>query len=128
MYLLQFDPATFAKHKKGEFEAAYAAHVDDCLTVGKKKTLEDMHDKMVQKLQYGEVQTIPAKFLGINISKNLNAKIVHDQKHYLDGVEVPDMQQLQGFAKQDVLPERLQSMFRSLTSKLVQITLLQQKC
>ena len=103
MYPLQFDPATFAKHKKGEFEAAYAAHVDDCLTVGKKKTLEDMHNKMAQKLQYGKVQTIPAKFLGINISKNYDGDIVLDQKHYLDGIEVPDIQQLQGIAKQDFL-------------------------
>ena len=37
MYPLQFDPATFAKQNKGEFEAAYTAHVDDRLTVGKKR-------------------------------------------------------------------------------------------
>ena len=55
MYPLQFDPTTFVKHNKGEFEAAYTAHMDDCLAVGEKKMLDDTHDKMVQKLQYGEV-------------------------------------------------------------------------
>ena len=69
---------------------------------------------MAKKLQYGEVQTIPAKFLGININKNPNGDIILDQKHYFDKMEVPDLQQLQGLAKQDVLPERLQSTFRSL--------------
>lgn len=120
---LQFDPATFVKHNRGEFEAAYASHVDDCLAVGEKKTLDDTHNKMAQKLQYGEVQTIPAMFLGINISRNSNGDIVLDQKHYLDGMEVPDLQQLQGLVKQDVLPEHLQSTFRSLASKLNMLAL-----
>ena len=48
MYPLQFDPANFVKHKEGEFEAAYAAHVDECFAVGGKKTLKDTHDKMAQ--------------------------------------------------------------------------------
>ena len=50
LYPLQFDPATFVKHKEGKFEAAYTTHVDDCLTDAGKKTLEDTHDKMAQKL------------------------------------------------------------------------------
>ena len=84
------------------------AHVDDCLAVGKKKTLEEIHSKMAQRLQNGETRTIPAKFLGINISQNSNGDIVLDQKHYLEEIEVPDTQQLQGLLKQDVLPEHLQ--------------------
>ena len=107
MYSLQFDLATFLKHNEGEFKAASAAYVDDCLAVGGQKTLEDTHNKMAKKLQYGEVQTILAKFLGINISKNPNRDIILDQKYYLNEVEVPDSLQLQGLAKQDVLPEHL---------------------
>ena len=50
MYSLQFDSTTF-----GEFKAAYAAHIDKCLTDGEKQKVGDTHDKIAQKLQYGEV-------------------------------------------------------------------------
>ena len=123
MYPLQFDPATFVKNKKGEFEAAYAAHVDDCLAAGEKKILDDTPVKMAQKLQYDEVRTIPAKFLGINISRNSNGDKVLDQKHYLEEMEVSDTQQFQGLAKQNVLMEHLQSIFRSLASKINMLAL-----
>ena len=53
MYPLQFNPVNVVN--KGRIEAIYAAQVDICLAVGEKKTLKDTHDKMVQKLQYGEV-------------------------------------------------------------------------
>ena len=93
------------------------------MAVGEKKTLKDIHNKMAQKLQYGEIRTIPAKFLGINISRNSNGDIVLDQKQYLEEMEVPDLYQLQGLVKQDVLPEHLQLTFRSLTSKLNMLAL-----
>ena len=47
---LQFD-STIVR----EFEAAYAAHMDDCLTVDDKQKVEDTQDKTVQKLQSGKV-------------------------------------------------------------------------
>ena len=120
---LQFDPATFVKTKNGEFKAAYASHVDDCLAVGDKKTLDETHNAMAQQLTYGEVQPIPARFLGMNISRNVNGDIIIDQKHYVDELEVPDMQQFKGLVKADVLPEQHQSMFRSLASKLNMLAL-----
>ena len=94
MYSLQFDSTTF-----GEFKTAYAAHVDNCLTVGEKQKVEDTHDKMAQKLQYGEVQIISVKILGINISRNSNGDVFLDQKHYLYRIKAPNLLQLQGFAQ-----------------------------
>ena len=120
---LQFDPATFVKTSKGKFKAAYASHVDDCLAVGDKETLDNTHNAMAKQLTYGEVQPIPARFLGMNISRNVNGDIVIDQKHYVDELEVPDMQQFKGLVKADVLPEKHQSMFRSLASKLNMLAL-----
>ena len=44
-------------------------------------------------------------------------------KHYLNKMEVPGLQQLKGLAKQDVLLERLQSTYWSLTSKFNMLAL-----
>ena len=41
-----------------------------------------------------------------------------DCQHYVDSLEVPDLRQLAGKAKQDVLSQELQSTFRSLASKV----------
>ena len=120
---LQFDPATFIKTKNGTLQAAYASHVDDCLVVGEKKTLDDTHEAMAQRLTYGDVQSLPLRFLGMNICKNANGDIVIDQNHYVEELEVPDMQQFQGLAKADILPEQHQSTFRSLASKLNMLAL-----
>ena len=80
-YFLRQDPATFVKTNKGEFEVAFASHVDDILLVGDTKTLNETHQSMSQQLQYGEVQSIPARFLGMNLSRNVNGDIIIDQKH-----------------------------------------------
>ena len=52
-YFLRQDPATFVKTNKGEFEVAFASHVDDILLVGDTKTLNETHQSMSQQLQYG---------------------------------------------------------------------------
>ena len=119
----KFDPVTFVKFSKGKLEVAYASHVDDCLVVGDKDMVDKTHTNMSQQLQYGDVQTLPTRFLGMNLSKNVNGDIIIDQKHYLDELEVPDMQQLQGITKTDILPDKLQSTFMSLASKLNMLAL-----
>ena len=41
-----------------------------------------------------------------------------DSKHYVDSLETPHLSQLNNKAKQDVLDQDLQSLFRSLASKV----------
>ena len=41
-----------------------------------------------------------------------------DCQHYVDSLEIPDLSQLTNKAKQDVLNQDLQSLFRSLASKV----------
>ena len=41
-----------------------------------------------------------------------------DSKHYVDSLEIPHLSQLNNKAKQDVLDQDLQSLFRSLASKV----------
>ena len=66
--------------------------MDNCLAYDEKQKVEDTHNKMVQKLHYGEVWTISVKILEINISRNSNRDIVLDQKHYLYEMKAPNLQ------------------------------------
>ena len=120
---LRFDPATFVKTHQGKFQAAYAAHVDDCLTVGSAQVLEQTHDKMAQVLKYGEVQDLPTRYLGMNVRRGEDGSIILDQNHYVKEIEVPDLEQVKSLKKADKLPPRLQSVFRSLASKLNMLAL-----
>ena len=122
---LKFDPATFVlkDEKTGAMKAAYAAHVDDCLTVGSAQVLDDIHSKMKQKFTYGDVLSLPARYLGTNIRKDENNDLILDQDHYVKELVIPDMEPLRGVHKADVLSPAWQSTFRSLASKLNMVAL-----
>ena len=73
---------------------------------------------MSKKLTYGSTDQLPFRFLGINKRRGPEGDLILDQQHYVNALELPDMSRLNGFQKQDVLPEQLQSDFRSIASKL----------
>ena len=119
---LSMDPAMFI-HRPGRdqtemCDAAAAVHVDDALNVGKSDVLDKAQQQMMKRLTYGSVETLPFRFLGNNYRQEKNGDIVIVQKHYADSLEVPNLVEMNNMAKQDVLPEHLQSTFRSLASKL----------
>ena len=120
---LEFDPATFVLREQGVTKAVCATHVDDCMAVGDTDTLAKTQQQMETRLSYGDVQKLPARFLGINISKSENGDIVLDQDHYLKEIEIPDLEKIKRLAKQDVLPDKFQSEFRSAASKINMLAL-----
>ena len=117
---LSMDPAMFIHKPKGEqmMDGGAAVHVDDTMTAGKKQVLDRAQQKLEENLKYGSVDTLPFRFLGSNYRRLHNGEIMIDQKHYVDALEIPDMPELSKLVKQQVLPEKLQSVFRSLASKL----------
>ena len=56
--------------------------------------------------------------MGLNYRRGQYGELVVDCQHYVDSLEVPDLRQLAGKAKQAVLSQELQSTFRSLASKV----------
>ena len=117
---LQMDPALFIHKtdKDGMCDAGAAVHVDDALNVGKKEVLDKAQKEMQTKLTYGTVEELPFRFLGSNYRQEKNGDIVIDQKHYVESLEIPDIRELNNIPKQDILPEKFQSTFRSLASKV----------
>ena len=117
---LRFDPATFINKpdKDSMLIAAAAVHVDDALNVGQAEVIKDAQKKMSKKLTYGSIEQLPFRFLGVNMRRGPEGELILDQQHYVNALELPDMSRLNGFQKQDVLPQQLQSDFRSIASKL----------
>ena len=117
---LKMDPALFVHKPKGQTmcDAATAVHVDDSLIAGKKNIVEAAQQEIGEKLRFGSIEDLPFRFLGLNYRRGQYGELVVDCQHYVDSLEVPDLRQLAGKAKQDVLSQELQSTFRSLASKV----------
>ena len=73
---------------------------------------------MSEKLTYGSIEQLPLRFLGVNMRRGTEGELILDQQHYVNSLELPDTAVLNKFQKQDVLPDDLQSDFRSIASKL----------
>ena len=117
---LSMDPAMFIHKSKGQemCDAGAAVHVDDAMTAGKADQLDKAQQQLEQSLKYGSVETLPFRFLGSNYKRLRNGDIVIDQQHYVDAMEIPEMPELSKLKKAEILPDKLQSVFRSLASKL----------
>ena len=117
---LTMDPAMFIHKTRGQqmCDAGAAVHVDDALTAGKGEVLDKASEQLETRLKYGTVESLPFRFLGGNYKRLHNGDIIIDNQHFVDNMEVPDMPELTKLKKADPLPEKLQSVFRSLASKL----------
>ena len=117
---LKMDPALFVHKSKGQTmcDAATAVHVDDSLITGKKNIVKSAQQEIGEKLRFGSIEDLPFRFLGLNYSRGQDGELVVDSKYYVDSLEIPHLSQLNNKAKQDVLDQDLQSLFRSLASKV----------
>ena len=113
------DPATFIlKHENNEdIEAMSAAHVDDTITIADESKSEEIAKFMSKHFKYGESKNPPCRYLGMNISEEKD-EIVIDQNHYIFNLESPDVAPISHLKRDDLLPEKFQSIFRSISSKL----------
>ena len=117
---LSMDPAMFI-HKSGRSgmcDGGAAVHVDDAMMAGKAEVVDKAQEQLKERLKYGSVDRLPFRFLGSNYRRQSNGDIIIDQQHYVDALEIPDMPELTKMVKSQVLPDKLQSIFRSLASKL----------
>ena len=118
------DPATFIlKANKEEAAKAFVAvHVDDTITVGEKEVVKEVQEKMSKGLVYGSNDELPCRYLGINMTRE-DKSIILDQDHYVHGIELPDISGVQSLKKDNILPDKYQTVFRSVASKLNMLAL-----
>ena len=119
---LRMDPAAFILKSKGSLEALNACHVDDSIGMASGSKLEEIQNNMSKHFTYGECKPLPCRYIGSNLAKE-DGDIVINQDHYITALEVPDLSKISHLKRDDVLPEKFQSMFRSLASKLNMIAM-----
>ena len=120
---ISVDPGTFVKRdKNGTTEAVLGIHVDDSITVGKSSIINETHAEMKKKFKYGTNESLPSTYLGIHMTRE-GKDIVLDQDHYISDVEIPNSTTVARMKKNETLPEKEQSLFRSLASKLNMLSL-----
>ena len=121
---VKYDNATFVKtNAKGDTEMITSVHVDDTVNVASEEVLKKHHNQMKEKFKYGSSDDIPCRYLGMNMARNENGDIILDQDHYVANLEIPDISETQGVKRDEVINEKLQSVFRSIASKLNMLSL-----
>ena len=119
------DPATFVlsdHDNRSSAKAIVAVHVDDTITIGKAEAVAKIQEDMSKNLKYGTNQSLPCRYLGLDLSKD-GSDIIVDQDHYVQGLEIPNISDIQALRKEDILPEHHQTTFRSVASKLNMLAL-----
>ena len=114
---LKMDPAAFILKKDGELEACNANHVDDAANMSTLTKCKEIQDFMSKHFKYGESKGLPCRYLGSNISK-VDGDIRLNQDHYVSKLETPDISEVSHLKRDEILPDKFQSVFRSLASKL----------
>ena len=86
--------------------------------------------RAISQVLFPEVPTYPLRRVALHNGRECGRALPHpadigeqgeiimDLKHYVEGLEAPDLKEIASNAKQDILPAHLQSQFRSAASKV----------
>ena len=94
-----------------------ASHIDDSLIVSNDKMKEDVVNKMKERFTYGTQETLPFRYVGLNIDKE-KGKVIINQDHFVESIIPPDLGKISSNKKSWVLDDEFQTKYRSLVSKL----------
>ena len=74
-------------------------------------------ENMKKKFTYGSHETLPFRYVGLNIDEAGNSIIIN-QDHYVENLTKPNLNEKSSMKKDDLLPSKFQTEFRSIVSKL----------
>ena len=101
-------------------DAASTVHDKDLLVVGKKNIMESSQYKIQEKLELDPREDLP-RFSGLEYKRGQQGEMIVNCQHYIDNIEIPDLNQLARQTKKDVLGPDHQLIFKSLASKLNEV-------
>ena len=102
---------------KRDIDGIIGCHIDDTLEVSSDDMKEQVLDKMKEKFTYGSQDSLPFRYVGLNVDK-VDDKIIIDQDHFVQTLEIPNLKEISSLKKHTILPDKHQTEFRSLVSKL----------
>ena len=119
------DPALFIFFHEGSVKNAEnkdpsglaVTHVDDILHTGNESSDEKVLSPLKKSFKFGSEENVEFKYLGLNISQTSD-EIVIDQNHYVEALEVPDIEVGLEVANDEVMNKDGQTEFRSVVGKL----------
>ena len=124
----KMDNATFYHYSDGSkpgddkrnLDGIVGSHIDDFLEVSDETMKRKVLDEVKKKFTFGsheDIDKTPFRYVGLNLRKE-DDNVIIDQDHLVEQLEAPDMKEISSMKKEDKLPEKFQTVFRSLVSKL----------
>ena len=93
------------------------SHIDDFLEVSNDKMRTEVIDEMKKRFTFGSHDEIPFRYVGMNLEEE-DGNVVINQDHFIEKLVAPEMNEISSMKKETLLPEKYQTSFRSLVSKL----------
>ena len=93
------------------------SHIDDSLSVSDDNMRKKVLENMKKKFTYGSHENLPFRYVGLNIDENEDGIIIN-QDHFVENLTSPNLNEISSMKKEDLLPDKYQTEFRSVVSKL----------
>ena len=120
----RMDPAMylyFSKEQgKRRIEGITLTHVDDLLDGGTQKFEEKVMKKVKQAFEFSDEEVSNFRYVGMNMIQKGNG-ITINQDHYIESLELPDMQVAVNLKSDDVLCPEGQAEFRGCVAKILYV-------
>ena len=104
--------------EKRNLDGIIGSHIDDFLEVSNDAMKKEVIDQVKKRFTFGSHEELPFKYVGLNIENNEEGNITINQDHFIEKLTTPDMSEISSMKKECLLPEKFQTIFRSLVSKL----------
>ena len=93
------------------------SHIDDFLEVSSDGMRSKVIDVMKRRFTFGSQDELPFRYVGMNIDEE-DGNVIINQDHFIEKLTAPEMNEISSMKKETLLPEKHQTSFRSLVSKL----------
>ena len=93
------------------------SHIDNSLSVSDDNMRKKVLENMKKKFTYGSHENLPFRYVGLNIDENEDGIIIN-QDHFVENLTSPNLNEISSMKKEDLLPDKYQTEFRSVVSKL----------
>ena len=114
-----FDSAMYLNFRQGIIQGIALTHVDDILHGGG-DPFEDVMNEVKSSFKFGLDEKEEFRYVGMNM-KRVSTGIIIDQDHYVNNLELPDMEVARGQSMTDILNPEGQTLFRGYVSRVLHV-------
>ena len=120
----RMDPAMYLyfseEHERKQIQGITLTHVDDLLDGGTQKFEDKVMKRVKEAFEFSEEEVSNFRYVGMNMIQNVDG-IMINQDHYIESLELPDMQVAVNLKTNDVLCPEGQAEFRGCVAKILYV-------